>query len=81
MERWRFGMDLRKLVYWILQVFGAFVCIAAFVNIGGALLHVSMFGSSIETSYYLMFTALFALGLLLIYGGSFFKPRVSAQVR
>jgi len=74
-------MDGRKLGYWILQVSGTFVCIAAFVNIGGALLGVSMFGGSVAPSYFLMFTALFGAGLLLIYAGSFFKPRLSVQTR
>ena len=71
----------RKLGYWIPQILGTFVCIAAFVNIGGALLGVSMFGTSFATSYYLMFTLILGVGFLLICAGAFFKPKPSSGIR
>jgi len=71
-------MDWRNAVYWIVQVLGTFLCIAAFVN---AVLRMSVSGGLLPLSEYLLYIGVFAIGLLLIFAGFLVKPKSPASIR
>ncbi len=61
------GMDWQRFRSWILRIVGTFLCIAAFVNIGGGIMNQTMYGGSIGPAYYLPYLAVFVLGLLILF--------------
>lgn len=74
-------MESRSLAYWIVEVAGTFVCIAAVVNIGGGLMNETMFGGSLGVGYYLSYVSVLVLGILVVLAGYRLKPGDGASTK